>query len=295
MRLKNISVYRSLNYTLIPAIISVILTFIGIKFYTYIIQNPCFLILPLAAYIVLVFNIIARNSATKAFESSLSVSYIDFSPNLIEFHFNRPEHDFTCPHADISKLVLDIETTTINSKPGRETLVKQLILNFIISDKTFTLYQTTSSPMKLIYNIIDHTRDIKNIEIKFSGEGEIPDIEERANTYLKTGYKDMISDVNTAKWMCASICIFGIAILILLFSSSIYPDVMHNICILKITGILLLPSAIADIFLIIDRHRDIKNNKYLANEHIFTVWHLITLKIITLIIIVSFALGHSTI
>jgi len=246
-----------------------------------------FLGFPVGIYGGLIGSIISRNNAIRRFNNTLNVLYAEFLPNIVHFHFNKPNCDIDCTCKDIDKVEMDIETKIVHTKNGSYTAFNQLILTFTIFQKNLKIHLTPSSPMKQIYQIIDLTRGVKKFSFHFSGYGEIPDLKEKTQTYLESEYKDMISDSATKHYMLLSVIFFGIGLfMILMMQNEIRTEIERSsMGILIFLPLLLFPIAsfIIDIILVIDRIRDTQNKDFTQR---FNIWHLIAIKITIITIII---------
>ena len=137
-----------------------------------------------------------------------------------------------------------------------------MTLYFTLSDgKNYKISNTTSSPMSLIYKIIDWTRGIEEFDFDFSGYGEIPDYKEKINAYLTSGYKDMIGNKNAAKYKIASLLAFtlGFIMLIALKDVLCQPGMLFS---LFPFFTFIIISFIIDIVLLVDEIRDNQHRGY---------------------------------
>ena len=148
-----------------------------------------FIILPLVVYLGFILSIITRQKALKEFNSKLNLKSIDFLQGRINFNFNRPQYNFVCGYNDINSLELTIITDLMRTKYGYTTVLKEIVLNFtVLNNKTFSLSNTSSFPMRTIYKIIDYTRNVNNFTYNFRGPGNTDDIKEKIDNYLNKGF-----------------------------------------------------------------------------------------------------------
>ena len=218
------------------------------------------LILFFAAYIGFFASIISRQSAIVKFNSGLNIKYINFLQGRIEFFFTRPQYNFVCAYSDIEKLYMDINSTLVHTKNGSYIAFQQLNLIFTtLNGKIFKLSNTTSSPMKLIYKIIDWTRGVQNFDYGFSGYGEIPDYKEKIDNYLRCGYKDIVGKHGEVSLKLLSIIFFIVGAFFTFAFKDIFVDMVKypglGFIFLPFSSFFLL-SFIFDIILIVDKIRD---------------------------------------
>lgn len=223
-----------------------------------------FLFLVISMYIGFFASIISRCKALAKFNNGLNVKYINFLQGRVEFFFTRPEYNFACAYSDIENLHMDLQSTLVHTKNGSYIAFQQMNLTFkVLNGKEFKLSNTTSSPMKLIYKVIDWTRGVQKFDYGFSGCGEIPDYREKIDEYLQCGYKDIVGKEGETKlkWMSIVFFVIGISIIFIMFNS-FKIDIIKNpeLCFIMIPFCIpLIISFIMDIILVVDKIRD---NKY---------------------------------
>ena len=289
MRLNNVSTETSIQLVIIMSIITSVMTIAFIIAYTTtsvsdvsffgffqwlfnmfqslrteMVDEPTLpwliLLLVVGSYIGFIGAIISRYTAITRFNSGLNVKYINFLDGRIEFFFTRPEYNIVCAYSDVEKLYMDIQSTLVHTKHGSHIVFQQLNLTFkILNGKEFKLSNTTSSPMKLIYKIIDWTRGVQNFDYGFSGYGEIEDYKEKIDKYLQSGYKDIVGKDGEAKLKWLSIIFFIIGSFFIFSFKDIFTTMVTDPAI----GFMLIPfsiffvlSFIFDIILVVDKIRD---------------------------------------
>lgn len=217
------------------------------------------LLLVIGAYGGFFGAIISRYNALQLFNSGLNVKYINFLQGRMEFFFTRPEYNFACAYSDIERLYMDLQSTLVHTKNGSYIAFQQMNLTFkVLNGKEFKLSNTTSSPIKTIYKIIDWTRGVQNFEYGFSGYGEIPDYKEKIDNYLLGGYKDIVGKdgANKLKWV--SILFFGMGIFFIFLCKDMFNGLVTYIGFgaLLPFSIPIIISFILDIILVTDKIRD---------------------------------------
>jgi len=208
-------------------------------------------------------SIISRHNALARFNSGLNVKYINMLEGRIEFFFTQPQYNFTCAYSDIEKLYMDLQSTLVRTKNGSYITFEQMNLTFkVLNGKKFKLSNITSSPMKLIYKVIDWTRGVQKFDYGFSGYGEIPDYREKIDAYIQSGYKDIVGKEGATKLKWMSIIFFIIG-LVFIFA---FKDMFLEVYKYPALGFIFLPfsiffiiSFIMDIILVVD---DIRDRKY---------------------------------
>lgn len=209
-------------------------------------------------------SIISRHNALAKFNSGLNVKYINLLEGRIEFFFTQPQYNITCAYSDIEKLHMDIQSTLVHTKNGSYIAFQQLNLTFnVLNGKEFKLSNLTSSPMKLIYKVIDWTRGVQSFDYGFSGYGEIPDYKQKIDAYLQSGYKDILGKEGETKlkWMSIVFFVIGIIFIFILFNTIGTDMIKHTESYFFMIPffIPLIISFIMDIILVVDAIRD---NKY---------------------------------
>ena len=231
---------------------------------------------PVLPWIILIFffviyisffaSIVGRFKALKHFNSGINVKYIVFSQGKIDFIFTRPENNFSCIYQDIKKLYMDIQSKLVRTKNGSYIAFEQMTLTFTLADgKNYKVSNTTTSPMSLIYKIIDWTRGVGEFDYGFSGYGEIPDYREKIDAYLTSGYKDIIGNQSATKLKWLSILFFIIGIILLTPFIDIIKDIPQDSAALFMCSpltLFLIISFIIDVILIIDEFRDNQHRGY---------------------------------
>lgn len=220
-----------------------------------------FIILPLVVYLGFILSIITRQKALKEFNSKLNLKSIDFLQGRINFHFNRPQYNFVCGYSDINSLELTIITDLMRTKYGYTTVLKEIVLNFtVLNNKTFSLSNTSSFPMRTIYKIIDYTRNVNNFTYNFRGPGNTDDIKEKIDNYLNKGFKQILSNQGEVNFKYLSIVLFTIGIISSYTAKdlieSAYKDNLFIVCLPFF--VMIIASFIIDIWLIADKLRERK-------------------------------------
>lgn len=220
-----------------------------------------FIILPLVVYLGFILSIITRQKALKEFNSKLNLKSIDFLQGRINFNFNRPQYNFVCGYNDINSLELTIITDLMRTKYGYTTVLKEIVLNFtVLNNKTFSLSNTSSFPMRTIYKIIDYTRSVNNFTYNFRGPGNTEDIKEKIDTYLNKGFKQILSNQVENNFKYLSIVLFIIGITIAYTAKDVIESAYKNnlfiVCLPFF--VLIIASFIIDIWLIADKLRERK-------------------------------------
>lgn len=220
-----------------------------------------FIILPLVVYLGFILSIITRQKALKEFNSKLNLKSIDFLQGRINFNFNRPQYNFVCGYNDINSLELTIITDLMRTKYGYTTVLKEIVLNFtVLNNKTFSLSNTSSFPMRTIYKIIDYTRNVNNFTYNFRGPGNTDDIKEKIDNYLNKGFKQILSNQGENNFKYLSIVLFIIGTTIAYTAKdaieSAYKNNLFIVCLPFF--VLIIASFIIDIWLIADKLRERK-------------------------------------
>lgn len=224
-----------------------------------------FIILPLVVYLGFILSIITRQKALKEFNSKLNLKSIDFLQGRINFNFNRPQYNFVCGYNDINSLELTIITDLMRTKYGYTTVLKEIVLNFtVLNNKTFSLSNTSSFPMRAIYKIIDYTRNVNNFTYNFRGPGNTDDIKEKIDNYLNKGFKQILSNQGEVNFKYLSIVLFTIGIISSYTAKdlieSAYKDNLFIVCLPFF--VMIIASFIIDIWLIADKLRERKYRGY---------------------------------
>ena len=224
-----------------------------------------FIILPLVVYLGFILSIITRQKALKEFNSKLNLKSIDFLQGRINFNFNRPQYNFVCGYNDINSLELTIITDLMRTKYGYTTVLKEVVLNFtVLNNKTFSLSNTSSFPMRTIYKIIDYTRNVNNFTYNFRGPGNTDDIKEKIDNYLNKGFKQILSNQGEVNFKYLSIVLFTIGIISSYTAKdlieSAYKDNLFIVCLPFF--VMIIASFIIDIWLIADKLRERKYRGY---------------------------------
>lgn len=224
-----------------------------------------FIILPLVVYLGFILSIITRQKALKEFNSKLNLKSIDFLQGRINFNFNRPQYNFVCGYNDINSLELTIITDLMRTKYGYTTVLKEIVLNFtVLNNKTFSLSNTSSFPMRTIYKIIDYTRNVNNFTYNFRGPGNTDDIKEKIDNYLNKGFKQILSNQGEVNFKYLSIVLFTIGIISSYTAKdlieSAYKDNLFIVCLPFF--VMIIASFIIDIWLIADKLRERKYRGY---------------------------------
>ena len=219
-----------------------------------------------AIYIGFFASLVSKYNALKRFNSGINIRYIIFSEGKLDFIFTRPEKNFSCIYQDIKKLYIDIRSKLVRTKNGSYIAFEQMTLNFTFSDgNNYKISNTTSSPMSLIYKIIDWTRGVGEFDFGFSGYGEIPDYREKINAYRTSGYKDFIGNQSATSLKWLSILFFTMGSIFLLA----FIDIIKNLSQHSVSSMIFMPftvflaiSFIIDIILIVDEFRDKQHRGY---------------------------------
>lgn len=224
-----------------------------------------FIILPLVVYLGFILSIITRQKALKEFNSKLNLKSIDFLQGRINFNFNRPQYNFVCGYSDINSLELTVITDLVSTKYGYTTALKEIELNFkVLNNKTFSLSNTSSFPMRTIYKIIDYTRSVDNFTYNFRGPGNTEDIKEKIDNYLNKGFKQILSNQVENNFKYLSIVLFIIGITIAYTAKDViesaYKDNLFIVCLPFF--VMIIASFIIDIWLIADKLRERKYRGY---------------------------------
>lgn len=224
-----------------------------------------FIILPLTVYLGFILSIIARQKAVKEFNSKLNLKSIDFLQGRINFNFNRPQYNFVCGYNDINSLELTIITDLVRTKYGYTTALREIVLNFtVLNNKTFSLSNTSSFPMRTIYKIIDYTRSVNNFTYNFRGPGNTDDIKEKIDNYLNKGFKQILSNQGEVNFKYLSIVLFTIGIISLFTAKDLIESAYKNHFFIMCLPffVLIIASFIIDIWLIADKLRERKYRGY---------------------------------
>ena len=224
-----------------------------------------FIILPLVVYLGFILSIKKKKKALKEFNSKLNLKSIDFLQGRINFNFNRPQYNFVCGYSDINSLELTIITDLVRTKYGYTTALKEIVLNFkVLNNKTFSLSNTSSFPMRTIYKIIDYTRGVNNFTYNFSGPGNTNDIKEKIDNYLNKGFKQILSNQGEVNFKYLSIVLFIIGTTIAYTAKDVIESAYKNnlfiVCLPFF--VLIIASFIIDIWLIADKLRERKYRGY---------------------------------
>ena len=253
-------------------------------------------ILLVVAPICIIFGFLAAAisyiKARKEFYSTLNLKSIDMFFDRIQFNFTQPQYNFACAYSDIEDLTMNIKTTTVHTKSGTHTAFQELILNFkLLNNKVFTLNNTTTAPMKLIYGILNYTRDVQKFSYYFSGSGTIEDMREKIENYRQTGRKRLLSSSGEDGLKLISMIFFCISVFFLWSFRDAVEDFAKDSEIFFVFipfFIFGFASLIMDIFLVInqiDKKGYVfvpKKYEYKIEEllHKTNIWHILIIKAI---------------
>ena len=153
----------------------------------------------------------------------------------------------------------------MRTKYGYTTALKEIVLNFkVLNNKTFSLSNTSSFPMRTIYKIIDYTRGVNNFTYNFSGPGNTNDIKEKIDNYLNKGFKQILSNQGEVNFKYLSIVLFIIGTTIAYTAKDVIESAYKNnlfiVCLPFF--VLIIASFIIDIWLIADKLRERKYRGY---------------------------------
>ncbi len=217
----------------------------------------CVYLMPSIMLGMVIYSIISRNKALKSESSVLNLMSVDFKPNRIYFHFNRENCDITCSYRDINSLTIEINISKVRTKNGYTNVVNYIALHFVVlGNKHFTLTNTTMNFKGFIYKIIDYTREVKNLNIKYSGDGDHADLDEAFECYLKKGMKPILTNVQENSFKLMSILFFIVGLFfIFMFAKDIAASAFDGglLILLFVPSIFIVISVVLDIILIIDK------------------------------------------
>ena len=153
----------------------------------------------------------------------------------------------------------------MRTKYGYTTALKEIVLNFtVLNNKTFSLSNTSSFPMRTIYKIIDYTRGVNNFTYNFLGPGNTNDIKEKIDNYLNKGFKQILSNQGENYFKYMSIVLFIIGITTAYTTKDLIESAYKNnsfiICLPFF--VLIIASFIVDLWLIADKLRERKYRGY---------------------------------
>ena len=221
-----------------------------------------FVILPAALYLGFICAVVERHIALSALASTVNLKSVDFLSDRVKFNFNRPQYNFVCGYSEINNLEMILITTIAHSKYGSYTVLQEIKLNFtVLNNKKFSLTNTPMAAMRLIYNMVDCGRKVKNFSYKFEGVGEQEDIKEKIEDYMYKGVKPVLTSVGETKFKWMSIVFFSIGLVFLIAFKDAINDFLYNDFMgLLIPGVpigaFLGISFIFDIILIVDKIKE---------------------------------------
>lgn len=250
---------------------------------------------PICVIFGFIASVISYLKARKEFYSTLNVKSIDLFSDRIQFNFTQPQYNFACAYSDIEDLSMNIKTTIVHNKGGSYTAFQELILNFkLLNNKVFTINNTTTAPMRLIYGILDYTRGVQNFSYFFSGAGTVDDIKEKIENFRQTGRKCMLSSSGEDGLKLISVIFFCISVFFLWSFRDVVEDFVKDsgLFFVFIPFVIFgVTSFIMDIFLVINQLNKKEycftpkkyENKYEELMHQINIWHILLIKIIVFV------------
>lgn len=255
-------------------------------------------IAPICVIFGFIASLVSYIKNRKEFYSKLNVKSIDMFYDRIQFNFTQPQYNFACAYSDIESLNMNIVTNIVRTKSGTHTAFQEVILNFkLLNNKTFTINNTTLSPMKLIYGILNYTRDVQNFSYFFSGAGTIQDMNEKIENFKRTGRKRLLSNSGEDGLKLTSIIFFCISVFFLWSFRDIVEEFVKDSGVFFVFipfFIFGIASFIMDIFLIINQldkkgyYFVPKKYEYKLEEilHKINIWHILAIKAIIFVILI---------
>ena len=250
---------------------------------------------PIFIYCGLVWSIVKKIMYSREFNSKLNLKNIEFFPEIIKFNFNQPQYNFYCAYQDVEHLDMDIITTIVHTKNGTYTAFQELKLNFkLLNNKEFVINNSPLSPMKLIYKILEYTRNVQDFSYHFSGAGEIEDMKEKIESYRITGKKRIFGESGENSLLGLSIIFFVMSVIFIWAFKDTIEDVMKdfNLFFVFIPAFsFAIISFIIDIYLVVNqiKKKDYYtmprkyNNNFIRILDQFNIWHLLTIKSIVIV------------
>lgn len=219
-----------------------------------------------SVYILSIVFWVNISKATSDYNSKLNLKSIEFLPDRICLSFNKHKYNIVCTYDELSNLKLIIHTILVHTKNG--TYVKkisdlEIVFTVLNNGEEFRLKNYSWLPMKIIYQIIDYTRGMKNFSYEFKGAGEIQDVKEKIEDYKRYGLKQILAtnEENNAKFMSMILFVIGFGILISFLD--ILLDTKNDFWIVGLAPtVMIVLSFIPDIFLIMDKTRERKYGKH---------------------------------
>lgn len=171
-----------------------------------------FIIGPSVSFISLIWASFVRLNAIKALNSRLYLKSVDLKPYVIDFIFNKPQYNFSCPYSEVEKFRMKITTALARTKYGMTVVFKEITLKFtVLNGKEFTICNTGSTnPLCYIYRILDYVKNFNDFSYYF--EGPSSDNKEKIDEYLAKGIKRAYSNRQTNSTKLASILLFSIGL-----------------------------------------------------------------------------------
>lgn len=220
--------------------------------------------------IIVIFKVKNRKKVLKSANSDLSLKYVDFLQDRIDFCFVDPKYNISCGYEDIENFEMELYTILLcNKVSGIYYKIHEIELNFtLLNGKEFSLKNAPFKPMTLVYKIIDYTRGVKDFSYKFSGAGKCEDIKEMIDDYRKKGCKQVLSNKTETDFKDASAVTFVIGLLALVASFGDVIKIINEgycseIFLLFLSALFTFFSIVLDIFIVWDKI----NDKIFGKEH----------------------------
>ena len=248
---------------------------------------------PLILYFSFIWTLVEKIKAIKEFYSILNLKNVDLLPDRIQFNFTQPQYNFVCSYQDVEQLDMNIVTTIVHTKNGSHVAFQELILNFtLLNGKIFSLNNTTFAPMKVIYEILNHAGEVQNFNFYFSGAGQINDIKEKIENYMRFGKKQMYgADVEKSNKLLSTI-FFVIGLVFIFVFHDMIDDFVRDpglfLLFIPLSSFLLI-SFVIDIFLVINEINKIKIVYANLNKKFYekiNIWHILTVKACVIIVLI---------
>ncbi len=204
-------------------------------------------ILSLVGYAMIIFAVI-KKFIDKG--KNLYLQSVDFLPDKVGFGFNKPQYNFACGYGDIKNLEMVFRTILVPTRYGyMHNAISKIILNFtVLNNREFTLETSTINHMKKIYQVFDCRNKVERFSYKYVGVGDVPQLEELINFYLKTGCKKKFADKQRHVLKMFAIFSFALGLVMLFIIIATYSgeiDLFSVIC----PSVLLLPALVLFVIL----------------------------------------------
>lgn len=171
---------------------------------------------------------------------NLHLKSVDFLPDRVGFYFNKPQCNFVCGYGDIKNLEMVFKTILVQTRYDVHSAVSKIILNFtILNNRKFTLETGTINHMKKIYQVLDCRNKVGEFSYKYVGVGEVPNLDEIINFYLKTGCKKKFADKQRNALKVFAIFILALGLVELFITVATFSGEIELFSVLITSGLLL--------------------------------------------------------